>query len=335
MSARRDYLGDQTIETIYIGGGTPSLCSPLQIGALLEHARGLWSCDDCSEVTIEVNPDDLNPIYLKELRGVGVNRLSIGIQSFDDQVLKFLRRRHNSQAAREAVAMAREAGFDNISIDLIYGIPGMSLEQWRSSIDTALGLGLEHISAYHLTVEQGTPLNKLLESGAIELVDESVSELQFEMLRERLSKGGVEQYEISNYARSGFRSRHNSSYWRGVHYIGIGPGAHSYNGISRSWNLPDNDLYIEHAGEECSYDSESLTPQMVYDEYIMTALRTVDGIEYEDMSEKLGAHKLQSFINSAQPLLKSGDLVSTERGCAIPKERLMVSDMVISELFEV
>ncbi|MFI3265962.1 MAG: radical SAM family heme chaperone HemW [Rikenellaceae bacterium] len=335
MTLRRDYIKGQDVDTIYIGGGTPSLCTAKQIEGLVNHASSLWNTKNCVEITMEANPDDLSVEYLRELRSVGINRLSIGIQSFDDKVLKFLRRRHGAKAAMDSVAMARQAGFDNISIDLIYGIPDMSIAQWQHSLDVAVGLGVEHISAYHLTVEEGTPLDTLVEQGKVNLVSEQDSQDQFEMLRSQLERAGIEQYEISNYARLGRESKHNSSYWHGIHYIGIGPGAHSYDGASRRWNLPDNQLYMDCLAQELSYQTEELTPTMQYDEYIMTALRTTRGIDYQDMENKLGAHKLQLLKKSAKPLLDDGLLESTERGCAVSRSKLMICDMIIAELFEV
>lgn len=333
MTKRKSYLDNEPITTIYFGGGTPSLCSPDQLARLLSTAASLWNIKNCTEITVEANPDDLNLDYLKALRDLGINRLSIGTQSFDDQTLRFLRRRHNASSAIDSVRLAREAGFDNISIDLIYGIPEMSMQVWSQTLEQAIELGVEHISAYHLTVEQGTPLDELVSGGKVALVDEATSQSQFEMLGSRLEQAGILQYEISNFARKGFESQHNSSYWHGIYYIGIGPGAHSFDGRSRSWNLPDNRLYLEHAGEACSCQVETLTETMVYNEYIMTALRTVAGVCYKDLEKALGAHKLQVFRESSKKLIEQGLLGVSEYNCFIPKSNLMISDMVISELF--
>lgn len=266
---------DAIVRTVYIGGGTPSTLSPKQIARIL----GAIKRSDI-EVTMEANPGDLTLDYLRAIRAAGVNRLSIGIQSFDDNLLRRIGRRHTSAEAIKAVRHARQVGFDNLSIDLIYGLPGQTIEGWRADIEQAIALAPEHISCYCLSYEEGTVLTRQLEDGEITETDEETERTMYELLCHRLREAGYEHYEVSNFALPGRYSRHNSSYWEGIPYIGLGAAAHSFDGTVRSWNPSDLDTYISGTLARSLYrESETLTPEEKHEEAIMLGLRTNKGIE--------------------------------------------------------
>ncbi|MDR2894625.1 MAG: radical SAM family heme chaperone HemW [Alistipes sp.] len=351
MSARRDFfvapkLGRNAdsdffvapkLDTIYIGGGTPSQLPPERLQGLLDHAAGLWDCSDLREVTVEANPEDLTDDYIARLARGAFNRLSIGIQSFDDGLLRLMDRRHSAERARQAVRAAQSAGFDNISIDLIYGIPGMSDAQWERTLNEAMALGVQHVSAYHLTIEPGTPFGR----AGLQPVKEAESERQFETLRRKLSDAGFEHYEISNFALPGRRAIHNSAYWSGEPYLGIGPSAHSFDGARRrEWVTADLEKYIAgvetgaeagagtEARAETIYDGETPSDRELRNERIMTSLRTSDGISRAELHTDLRTDDLvERFL---------GEGLLAERGgrVAIPAEKFLLSDYIIGRLFE-
>ena len=246
-----------SIETLYFGGGTPSLLTPQELGAFIRQVRQQWAHALLEEITVEANPDDLTPEYLAALRQEGVNRLSIGIQSFHDRDLQWMHRRHTARSAIEAVRAARQAGFDNLSIDLIYGLPHMTLEEWRDNLQQALALRPEHLSAYHLTIEPQTPFGRAKARGTLQEIDPESSFAQYQLLRELLCGAGYEHYEISNFALPGRRARHNSLYWHGVPYLGIGPSAHSFDGKRRQWNIAHLGQYLERTPTCLLYTSPS------------------------------------------------------------------------------
>lgn len=330
MERERDFLPTSTLDTIYIGGGTPSLLAPAQLRALLDKAGEVWDCSGAVEVTVEVNPDDLSAGFLADLRETPVNRLSIGIQSFIDRDLAFMNRRHDAAQAVAAVERALAAGFTNISIDLIYGIPGMSAEEWRYNIERAVSLGVKHISAYCLTVEDDTPFGRLRDEGKLGIVPDETIEQQYLMLHDVLSAAGFEHYEVSNFALPGFRSRHNSSYWSGEPYLGVGPSAHSFDGRSRRWCAPDLGGYLSGPG----YETETLTPCDLYNEYIMTALRRTEGIDARMLAEKFGDKKLEMFIGQVARLIEADTVVTDGRHYRIPPHKFLLSDAVIRQLFD-
>lgn len=270
IQARRDEAGE-VIRTIYIGGGTPSTLEAQDIHRLLEAA----GTHDAEEVTMELNPGDATPSYLQALRKTGINRLSIGIQSFQDDLLRLIGRRHNATQAVEAVQMAQEAGFDNLSIDLMYALPTQTMEQWKTDIETALRLGIQHISCYGLMYEEGTVMTQCVEAGTLEAIDEDTENAMYDYLCERLKEAGFVHYEVSNFALPGFEAKHNSSYWDGTPYIGVGAGAHSYIGNVRSWNVSELEAYIR---GEAVREQETLTERDLYNERIMLGLRTRQGI---------------------------------------------------------
>lgn len=333
IDGNRNYIGAGPVGTIYIGGGTPSLLSPDGIQEIIDAVKNSWDCSGLKEITLEANPDDLSEGYLKGLVATDVSRLSIGVQSFSDRNLRFMNRRHNAQQSVRAVGNAQEAGFGNITIDLIYGVPGMGDEEWGWELERAVSLGVQHISAYHLTVEENTPLGGMLRRGEFFPVEEEASETQYRILREVLEAAGFEHYEISNFAREGFQAVHNSSYWDGGHYLGLGPSAHSYNGAARrkcGYSLTE---YLESEGKGIGYEMEILTEQDKYNEYVMTSLRKTKGLNYEELSGNFGEPYCNIFKTSAGVLVERG-LLSYENGYyRIPAGRFMLADNIISGLF--
>lgn len=326
LVARQGEIAPNRVQTLYFGGGTPSVCSPEEIGQLIRTVREVWDIERFDELTVEANPDDLSPAYLERLRALGVDRLSIGVQSFDDDHLQRMNRRHNAQGAIDAVRNARAAGFDNLTIDLIYGLPGMTPDQWIGNLDRAVSLGVQHISAYHLTIEPHTVFGRQ----GLRPVAEEVSELHFRLLRERLTGAGFEHYEVSNFARPGFRARHNSAYWQGEPYLGVGPSAHSYDGAEkRSWNVADNDRYLAGTPPE----TERLTATDRMNEYLMTRLRTSEGISAAEFTARFGETETRRLERRTERFEATGDLCRTPFGWIIPPERWLISDFVIAELF--
>lgn len=329
MERERDFISTRELKTIYFGGGTPSTLSIEEVEGFLRHISSIFRVDKDAEITLEANPDDLSRSYLEALRRVGVNRLSIGIQSFDDAELHFMNRRHSAAQAREAVAQAREAGFENIAIDLIFGVDGFGGEILERSIAQAVELDVEHIAAYHLTIEPRTKFGVMLSKGELRQVDESVSEQEFLLVQERLTAAGYEHYEISAYAKRGFRSRHNSAYWEGKEYLGIGAGAHSYNGQVRRWAQSSVAHYIR--GVE--YEHEELSFEDRLNETIMTSLRREEGILLSSFGAEFGRRAKDDLLERARPFLESEDLVLYEDKLTIPKANFLRSDMIIAHLF--
>ncbi len=326
LARRQDEIPSGSVKTLYFGGGTPSVCTAGEIRDLVRQVRRLWNVGSFEETTLEANPDDLTPEYLRGLREAGIDRLSIGIQSFRDDHLQRMNRRHTAHAAAEAVSHAQEAGFGNITIDLIYGLPWMTPEEWQYNLDRAVSLGVQHISAYHLTVEPRTVFGKQ----GLKPVDETVSELHFGMLRETLTQAGFEHYEVSNFALPGFRARHNSSYWTGEPYLGVGPSAHSYDGADRrSWNVSSNRLYLEGA----PHSVERLTETDRLNEYLMTRLRTAEGLSTGYLAARFGPEEVARITARCENFVATGDMRRTPEGFAVRPERLLVSDFLISELF--
>lgn len=320
MDNRREEASEP-IRTIYIGGGTPSMLTAEQIQAILQHI----GTEDAEEITMEANPGDLTPEYLRAVRQAGINRLSIGIQSFDDRLLQMLGRRHNVQEAIEAVHMAQRAGFDNISIDLMYALPTQTMVQWTEDIEQALRLGVQHISSYGLMYEEGTALTSMRDNRQLTPIDEETENAMYDTLCERLKKAGWTHYEVSNFALPNYEAKHNSSYWNGTHYIGVGAGAHSYVGRTRSWNTNDIDAYINGIKQNnLVRESEQLSDIDLYNEHIMLGLRTKNGIDIRDVQGK--QERILDFIN--QKLLTKGPL---NRIIATPKG-LHILNRIIEEL---
>lgn len=313
------------ITTIYLGGGTPSQLSMTQLQQIFDALYKYNNVAADAEVTIEVNPDDVSVEFAAVLQQLPVNRVSMGAQTFDDARLRFLRRRHTAQQVVEAVTRLRQADIQNISVDLMYGFPGETLEDWKRDIDAALELQVEHLSAYCLSIEEGTPLHRM----NMKASDEEVERQMYYTLIDRLEAAGFEHYEISNFARPGFRSQHNSSYWTGVPYIGLGAAAHSFDGNTRSWNVADIRQYIdaiEHG--ERLFDSEAIEGDTAYNDLLTVSLRTREGLDLNRLSPR---HR-DYCLKAVQSFIKDGLLTINDEHLALTRNALFVSDMVISNL---
>ena len=328
LATQHDFIGDKTVRTIYFGGGTPSLLASSEIERFVEQVRALFDCSQLEEVTIEVNPDDITPDYVAELRKTSVNRISMGVQSLDDGALQFMGRRHSAVQAVEAIKRLQEAGYDNISVDLIFGIDGFGSESLANTLEGFLSMNVQHISAYHLTIEENTRFGRLLARGEMNEVEEERSEAEFLQVDNALTAAGFDHYEVSNYALPGFRSKHNSSYWRGVEYLGIGPGAHSFNGAVRRWCEQSVEEYI--GGVE--YGSEKLTEADRVNEYIMTSLRCVEGFSLNDFEAKFGREHRADLECEVAKNSELGLLVCDGDRVRIEAEKMLVSDMVIESM---
>lgn len=327
--SRKDYLHGETIETIYFGGGTPSLLKVDEIGDLLRLVKNSYAVADHSEITLEANPDTLSISYLKDLKALGVNRLSIGIQSFFDNDLKYLSRRHNAEHARQCVAMAKEAGFDNISLDLIYGLPTSDADQWNRNLDLFFKMEVPHLSAYALTLEPNSILTRQIGMGNTIPVNEEDAVRDYEILCRRVSEEGFLHYEISNFCKPGMHSRHNASYWFGVPYAGFGPSAHSYDGTSRQWN----DAHLEHYLEACPFEKEDLSPEQQYDEYVMLRLRTMWGIDLKYLKREMGERFSVYCEQKAQPLIAQGRLTQIREFLYLNDQQMLFADGIAEALF--
>ena len=333
LDARREYLGGEPVRTRYFGGGTPSLCAPEAVAGLLDHAATLFDCTAAEETTLEANPDDLTEEYVSMLRTLPFNRISMGIQTFDAPTLKLLNRRHNAAQAIAAIHRLRQAGFRNISIDLIYGLPDETDQRWERDLQQAVGLDVEHISAYHLTYEKGTRIYEMLQSHRISEVDEESSLRFFSALMDTLGAAGYEHYEISNFCKPGMYSRHNTAYWKGIPYLGCGPSAHSFNAETREWNTASLEGYIKSIEEgQRSSETEILDKVTRYNEYIMTSLRTMWGVSLTYTEEAFGTELRQYCTKMAAPYLQSHKLEMQADRLHLTREGIFVSDGIISDL---
>lgn len=324
----------QSVRTVYIGGGTPSQLSPALLARLFGAIAQVCGPLAPMEVTIECNPDDLTDAYAASLARLPVNRVSMGAQTFSDRRLRFLHRRHNARQVGQAVQRLRAAGISNISIDLMFGFPGETLPEWESDIREALALQVEHISAYSLMTEPGTPLSRMISEGEVKEIDEELSVSMYQSLIDRLTAAGYEHYEISNFARPGRQSRHNSSYWDGTPYIGLGAAAHSYDVDTRWWNVSDVRHYISRitSGERPVEEREQLSPATRYDDAVVTALRTRRGLSIEEVEERFGSSMKDYLMANAQPHLQAGLLTVADGRLRLTRRGLFVSDSVMADL---
>ncbi len=330
---RRPYLDGQTVRTIYLGGGTPSVLTPTELKDILDQLYRNFTIDDDAEITLEANPDDLNREFLSAIKGVGFNRLSMGIQSFSDADLKKMNRRHSADQAISAVYEATEAGFRHISIDLMYGLPGLSVEQWNKNLKRALKLPVDHISAYHLTYHEGTRFYDWLHSGRLRELPEDESLEQFNLMIELLTDAGYEHYEISNFARNKAYSKHNSSYWDGTVYLGLGPSAHSYNGNFRQWNVASLARYAAAiASGDVFFEKEELTSNDKLNDYIITRLRTQWGISVAYITDTFGESISKKLLAGAQKYISSGKLKFDGTMLTLTRDGIMVSDKIMLDL---
>ncbi len=334
MEFRRGFSGGGDMNTIFFGGGTPSIYNPATLQAVIDKARGIWNISEDAEITVEINPDDATEEWLDSLARTDVNRLSFGVQSFIDRDLQLLGRRHDAEQAITAIRAARAKGFDNISVDLIFGIPGMSQRDWDRNLMRAIQLGVDHISTYHLTIEPGTVLSTMVNDGELTPIPETESEAQFMLAHRVLTGVGFDHYEVSNYARtSQKRSRHNCCYWYGENYLGVGTGAHSYDGDRREFVVPSIQEYLKGAGTDKIYSHETLSPADKYNEFMMLSLRTCHGVRRDLLTQKFGIEKMLCFEYAASRLLQQGLLVQDRNEYRIPPEKFMISDAIIRDLF--
>lgn len=332
MELRKNYIREP-FSTIYLGGGTPSLLDEAELTKLFLYINNVYDVDRNAEITMECNPDDITPEFTNMLSRLSINRVSMGAQTFADSRLRLLHRRHNSDEVKHAVKLLREAGIKNISIDLMFGFPDESLSQWKEDISAALALNIEHISAYSLMYEEDTPLWKMLDTGKVKEIDEELSLAMFKELVRQLTDAGYEHYEISNFARPGYRSRHNSSYWHQVPYIGLGAAAHSFALNSRQWNVADLKLYIEKINNGIiPMEREELDNDTTFNDIITTALRTSDGIDLNAMETRLGKRYRNTLISAAGKHIEQGLLEIRHDRLRLTAEGIFISDMVMSDL---
>lgn len=333
IGLRKHYLPTPLLSTLYFGGGTPSLLSAGELERILEEVHAHFQLDGNAEITLEANPDDLRHIYLQELRGLGINRLSIGIQSFRDADLRYMNRVHSAQEALACTKRAAAAGFEQLSIDLIYGTPGLPDEAWEKNLRTAAALPVNHLSCYSLTIEEGTPLAKSIRLGKSPGTDEEQSARQFELLQQLSPALGFEQYEISNFCREGRYAIHNTAYWQGKPYLGIGPSAHSFDGISRRVNVANNQQYIRSLQNgDASHETELLTPDTHYNELVLTRLRTKWGLPVS-LLETLAPHYTTHFHKKVQPYITQGLLQDASGNYRLSPKGMLLADRISQDLF--
>lgn len=331
LNERCGYLNGEMVDTVYFGGGTPSILAVDDIKRVLDSIYNIYNVRENVEVTVEGNPDDMTEERLRMLSSIGVNRLSMGVQSFDDARLCFLGRRHTSAQAMRAVRLAQACGFDNISIDLMFGFPGQTLDEWKADVERAFQLGVQHFSAYSLMYEEGTVLDRMREDGRVEEVDEEVSRAMFEYLVDAAADAGFLHYEISNFCLPGMQSRHNSSYWYGVPYLGVGAGAHSYDGLNRCYDVESLADYI--SGKPVVV--EVLNDDERYDEYVFTALRTADGVDLHRLAQSFGQDRHDSFLSVARKHVRQGLMEEKDGRMRLTRNGIFVSNDVMSDFMMV
>jgi oxygen-independent coproporphyrinogen-3 oxidase len=332
---QQNYLSEK-VETIYFGGGTPSLMTKEEVQGIISLLKEIYDVSADAEITLEANPDDVTKEKCTDWKELGINRLSIGIQSFFEEDLRWMNRAHNASQAVDCIAIAKASGFENITIDLIYGTPSLTDEHWAENINKALSFQIPHLSCYALTVEPKTALAKMIAENTVADVDPDKQARHFALLRELLGHAGFEQYEISNFSTPGFRSRHNSAYWQGKHYLGLGPSAHSFNGTSRQWNIRNNALYVKSIEEgNIPYELEILTDKQQLNEYIMTSLRTIEGISLERVKRTWGNLKAENLLIAAKRHLDEGYVLRTDNSLQLSASGKFLADGIASDLFSV
>jgi oxygen-independent coproporphyrinogen-3 oxidase len=334
IELQNNYLQNEAIQTIYFGGGTPSLLEKNELFEIMKQLSQHYNIFEKAEITLEANPDDINKEKLQEWKDAGVNRLSIGIQSFFEEDLKWMNRAHNAEQARYCISLAQQTGFDNLSIDLIYGTPTLTDEKWRENIGIAVAMNIAHLSCYALTVEPGTALQKMITQRKKEDIDTEKQARHFLLLTDWLEQSGYEHYEISNFSKPGYRSRHNSSYWSGEKYLGFGPSAHSFNGHYRQWNISNNALYAQSLLQNTiPFEKELLTTTQHLNEYIMTSLRTREGLNLTYIEEKFGKPiSLQLKMNSKK-FIENQNLLLNNMQLQLTKEGKLFADGIAADLF--
>lgn len=333
IELRKDYIKGESLKTIYFGGGTPSLLSLNDYIAIFAQIYKTFEVEKDAEITLEANPDDLSIKYLEELHQLPFNRMSIGVQSFDDDELKFLKRRHNAERALEVVAHAQSLGFDNMSIDLMYGLPNQTMEIWERNLDKAISLNIQHISSYHLIYEQGTRLYRMFKYGEVMPVGEDLSVGMFSTMIDRLSEAGFEHYEISNFAKNKQYSKHNTSYWTGEKYLGLGPAAHSYDGTDRAWNIASISKYVEGINNGTpSIEIEQLDKRSQYNDFILTGMRTRWGVDLDELERKFGADLKEYALENARKYIDEGYSTIRNSKLKLTRDGIFISDGIMSDM---
>ena len=334
IKERKDFLNGKEVSSIYFGGGTPSILSISEIKHLIQTIYTLYSVNEDAEITVECNPDDLTGPKLSSYKKIGVNRLSIGVQSFADADLKFMNRSHNAKEAIESIELAKKVGFENITIDLIYGLPNQTLKQWQKNLDIMFSLGIQHFSAYALTIEEKTPLYHLVKNKNVKVLSDKKTISQFNLLQVKAKEQGFIHYEISNFGKEGYFSKHNTAYWTGNHYLGIGASAHSFNGTSRRWNVSSNKKYIEGILTNSSYsESENLTTEQQYNEYIFTSLRTIWGIDKTTILKRYGDEIALHFLEEIRKWEAKKYIVAVSNIYTLSSKGKIFADAIASDLF--
>jgi oxygen-independent coproporphyrinogen-3 oxidase len=331
---RKSYLNNQSIETIYFGGGTPSLLSANELQILLGEIVDQFDVSSKAEITIEANPDDLNPQRVKELRQTLINRFSIGIQSFFEEDLRWMNRAHTATEAQSSIKRVQDAGFENITADLIYGYPLLTNPKWEHNIQELIQLNIPHISSYSMTVEPATALSSFIKKGEQKAMDEGQSAAQFLILMEQLKEAGFDHYEISNFAKPGSHSKHNSNYWEGISYLGIGPSAHSFNGKSRQWNISNNTKYIDQIEKgKIPAEIEELTLENRINEYIMTSIRTSKGMDLNKIKDQFGSDYANEIKNNLDVFSEKNWILIKDQRIILTTDGKLFADHIASELF--
>jgi len=334
IELQKDYLPEKELSTVYFGGGTPSLLNKTDLDTIFKAISKYFTIVNNAEITLEANPDDLSKQKTDELKASGINRLSIGIQSFIDEHLILMNRSHTSAQVTNAVKNAQKSGIENISIDLIYGLPDLSPNKWKQNLEKAFSLNVPHLSAYCLTVEKKTALNKFVQNKTIILPEERIVLEQFDTLMTEAGKHNFIHYEISNFCKEDMFSRHNSSYWKSDSYLGIGPSAHSYNGSSRQWNIANNALYIKGiTAAEPVFEKETLTEANRFNEYIMTRLRTIWGIDLKFIEATFGKNVLGKMTERAKEYIDAGFMEQNKENVTLTMKGKFLADKIASDLF--
>ncbi|MBS1666760.1 MAG: radical SAM family heme chaperone HemW [Bacteroidetes bacterium] len=334
MDIRKEYLDNESIETLYFGGGTPSLLNMDELTKILETLSHCFTIDGNAEITLEANPDDISIEKLRGWKQEGINRLSIGTQSFFEEDLIEMNRAHHAQQAIDSIQSAQAEGFDNINVDLIYGSPSLSNERWKQNLEIAIRLGTPHLSCYALTVEPKTPLDKMIRQKKAHATNPDQQAGQYSILMDLMKEAGYEHYEISNFAKPSKRSRHNTSYWKGEKYLGLGPAAHSYNGIERAWNIANNQQYIQSIKEnKLASEKEILTQTQMLNEYIMVSLRTMEGCNLQFVESKFGKIVRERLYENAKPFFANGTLQEEKESMVLTTKGKFLADGIASDLF--
>lgn len=334
LQATANYLQGQQVETIYFGGGTPSLLQTDELALVMNALHQWFNIHPNAEITLEANPDDITDEKLLGWKTLGINRLSIGIQSLFEEDLQWMNRAHTAVEAKNVISKARAAGFETFTVDLIYGTPGLSDEKWKQNLDWVVAQGITHLSCYALTVEEKTALDKQIRLQQKQPVDAEQQSRQFLLLMDYMQQAGFEHYEISNFAKPGHRSKHNSSYWHGTHYLGLGPSAHSFNGSSRQWNVGNNQQYIQSLEQGIiPFEKEELTETQQLNEYIMTSLRLMEGCDLNLMNQRFGPASVAAIQQEAAVFLKDHRLIEKDQHLILTKEGKLFADRIASDLF--